>query len=291
MDQNKYISEINRLKEAYRERDQDQDFWGYKSWGLLDPIIEFSEFQYKRCLLQALRDQNISYDKIQNLQVLDIGCGWGRNLQFFSEIGVPCANLTGIDIIEHNLELGRKINPTIHYINGNVIEHNFKEKKFDIIIIHTVFSSLLEPELHQKLLDVAINLLSAQGILVIYDILAKYKTSKTIGLNGKPLEYIRGVDPTSLTTRFLNQKHLKIKIDYLGLSPRWRNLIFVGPFRKILHKINFCKRKNPSVITSKIAPNRIPNYISNCRLYIANLCSLFKPTNGYFAITVRKVEK
>lgn len=260
MEQNKYLQEINRLTEAYREREQEQSFWGYKSWGILDINIEFSESQYKRSLLQTLRLQKFSYEQLQNAQVLEIGCGWGRNLQFFCELGVPSSHLTGIDIVEHNLQLAKKINPAIHYIKANAVEYNFQNKKFDIIIIHTVFSSILMPELHQKLMNVAVNLLSEQGALMIYDILPKYRTSATTGRDGKPLEYIRGVSPHVLVSQYYNQKNLNIKIDYLGLTPRWRNLFFIRP-------------------------------ISNFSFYLANLMSLFKPANGYFTVSVRKVKK
>lgn len=288
MNQNKYAHEIDRLKEAYRERDQNNEFWGYKSWGMLDPIVEFSEFQYKKSLLHALRAQNISYEQMQSLQVLEIGCGWGRNLHFFSEIGVPCSNLTGIDIIEHNLQLARKINPLIQYINGNAVEYNFNEKKFDIIIAHTVFSSILEPELHQKIIEVAINLLSHQGLFLIYDILPEYKTSATESRDGKPLEYIRGVHPEKLIAQFLDKKSLIIHIERMGLTPRWRSFIFVGFFQLLLKKLNSLIKK----IIPKINYTKVPyRHISNCRFYLANICSLFKPFNGYFVITVRKGEK
>lgn len=75
----------------------------------------------------------------KNFNILEIGCGPGGILSFFSDKGF---DVTGIDLDDNHLEFGRKKN--LNLIN----RHNFNvKKKYDLILISHVLEHLKKPEI------------------------------------------------------------------------------------------------------------------------------------------------
>ena len=74
----------------------------------------------------------------KNLKILEIGCGPGGIVSFFSEKGY---DVTGIDLDDKNLEFGKKKN--LNLINRN---HFNLEQKYDLILMSHVLEHLKKPE-------------------------------------------------------------------------------------------------------------------------------------------------
>ena len=86
--------------------------------------------------------------KVEDLKVLDLGSGTGRNANYFARLG---ADVTAIEISETALDLGKaqaeKEELKVKFIHGSIgAKYNFPDDSFDIVIDATSSNSLNEIE-------------------------------------------------------------------------------------------------------------------------------------------------
>ncbi len=95
--------------------------------------------------VRFLKKQKI---QILDKSVLDLGCGTGRNTNYFSELGAIC---TGLDISKTALDLAKeralKNNLNSKYLLQSMADGlSFKDQSFDIVLDVTSSNSLSEKE-------------------------------------------------------------------------------------------------------------------------------------------------
>ncbi|MBW2662356.1 MAG: methyltransferase domain-containing protein [Deltaproteobacteria bacterium] len=131
-------SEIYRLKEVYRNRDEkiNSQPWKEDIYHPRHPMGRlFYEHNYN-IIVDALNATDISLD---NLTVLDVGCGTGAWLRLLVELGSKPENLTGIDISENRIENAKSNNPAINWIKSDGDSIPFECDTFDIVMQVVVF--------------------------------------------------------------------------------------------------------------------------------------------------------
>ena len=104
--------------------------------------------------------------ELDNLKILDLGCGTGKNSIYIAEQGLS-NEVVGIDISETALEYARKAYPAGNFIKlsiGNTLP--FGDTSFDIIIDSTSSNSLSEKERAMYLSEIA-RLLKPSGHLFV----------------------------------------------------------------------------------------------------------------------------
>lgn len=103
----------------------------------------------------------------QPKNILEFGCGIGRNLKFFSKY-FPDANIYACDISEKSLEIARKENPDvkIFLLNENEVK-NFSGK-FDLVFVSCVFHHI-KPELRKGSIGLINNMLNKNGAVYIFE--------------------------------------------------------------------------------------------------------------------------
>ena len=119
----------------------------------------------------------INKKKLNNLDILDLGCGGGLVSESLSRLG---ANVTGIDFVKNNIEVAKqhsnKKKLKINYKYANIETLKIK-KKYDLIIMYEILEHLDNWEYF--LLNICKNLKS-KGILMIStinrNILSKFAT-------------------------------------------------------------------------------------------------------------------
>ena len=88
-------------------------------------------------ILKQIKDK-----KIENLDILDLGCGGGLVSESLSRLG---ANVTGIDFVKKNIEVA-KSHARIKKLKINYlcrdIEKTYVKKKFDLIIMFEILEHL-----------------------------------------------------------------------------------------------------------------------------------------------------
>lgn len=263
-----FDDDIQRLKHVYRKRETSGEFWDHNSWGLLSPYVEFSEGHFRAEALEALRCADRNQSDFTNLQVLEIGCGWGRNLCFFNELGVPAKNLYGIDLMEHFIEHGKALYPHFQLATENALDYK-PGRQYDVVLLHTCLSAIIDETIQTQIIHKAQSWLAPGGQLLIYDVLPKYNP----GITSDNVPFIRGVNPSLI--KGLLPSNFEISIQTIGLVPRIRHLAFVGPWQILLRKL-------------KIKIVGYPTRISRWRKFILHFYTLFRPFHGYFFLSARK---
>jgi ubiquinone/menaquinone biosynthesis C-methylase UbiE len=156
--------EIEKIKERYNRRNSiSKDIYSPLK---TDVILRRHEFE--RNLIRILR-KNFSYD-IQNLKLLEIGCGTGINLLKFIELGFNPENLTGNELLEERLLKARKVLPgEVELLNGDSLKLKFDSETFDIVFQSTVFTSILDDEFKKKLAEKMLSWVKPGGGILWYD--------------------------------------------------------------------------------------------------------------------------
>ena len=119
--------------------------------------------QIRPIRVKFILDQ-INDKKLNNLDILDVGCGGGLVSESLCRLG---ANVTGIDFVQDNIEVAKyhsvKKKLNINYQHANIETLNIK-KKYDLIIMYEILEHLDDWE--KFLLNITKNL-KKNGILII----------------------------------------------------------------------------------------------------------------------------
>ncbi|HEY5124819.1 MAG TPA: class I SAM-dependent methyltransferase [Ignavibacteria bacterium] len=101
------------------------------------------------------------------LNILDFGCGIGRNLKYFNKF-FPEANISGCDISAKSIEIAQKNNPDSAFFILN--DENIKKhiNKFDLIFTSCVFHHI-QPALRIDSMNQIDSMLKVKGIFFIFE--------------------------------------------------------------------------------------------------------------------------
>ena len=106
------------------------DKWYRRSGGHYADVLEKELFLR---LVQPQRGQSL----------LEVGCGTGHNLEFFSELGL---DTTGVDPSESMFKkAARKFGPSAKLFIGQANKLEFEDNSFDIVALITVLEFLADP--------------------------------------------------------------------------------------------------------------------------------------------------
>ena len=160
--------------------------------------------------------------KINELEILDLGCGGGLICEPLAKLG---ARVTGIDFVKNNIKTAKnhakQNNLNIDYICKDIESVSFK-KKFDLIIMFEILEHLTD---WKNFLDKVIKNLKTNGKIIISTInrntLSKYTAiylaENFLGWVPKGThDYNKFIKPEELNVYFKSQ-NFKIK-NLMGLS-------------------------------------------------------------------------
>jgi|SRR3989344_904052 len=85
-------------------------------------------------LIQQLKEINPT-------SILEIGCGFGRNIKFLIEKGISAKIITGCDFSAKMLDMAKGYinNKDVKLFKANVVDLPFRKDQFDLLISHGVF--------------------------------------------------------------------------------------------------------------------------------------------------------
>jgi 2-polyprenyl-3-methyl-5-hydroxy-6-metoxy-1,4-benzoquinol methylase len=100
-------------------------------------------------LFERVRLTVAQFQDLSDFDVLDVGCGSGRNSIIFAQAAVR--NVVGIDFADNMIELARQtsnrhgFDARCEFIRGDVFTHQFV-RRFDVVVALGVFDYIAEPE-------------------------------------------------------------------------------------------------------------------------------------------------
>ena len=180
--------EINRLEAVYQDRDRTLCSSSWKE-NIYHPRHAmgrlFFEHHYN-VLVDALNALDIA---LEDVSILDFGCGAGAWLRLFSELGAEPGQLTGVDLSATRLEMARSRNPLINMVQASGDSIPFASESFDIVMQVVVLSSVLDEGLADTLMREMLRVTKPGGFIFWID----HKKCHGASLSGYSLERLAGV--------------------------------------------------------------------------------------------------
>jgi SAM-dependent methyltransferase len=186
---------------------------GTDTWSPLHDDIEM--WHRARLLVEACQCLRLIPNPIENLQVLDVGCGVGRSSRLLVDLGISPQNLLAIDFRESAIVDARQRNPAIRFRHIADLSQ-WPRESFDLIVQCTAFSSLPGQEIRKQTASLMETSIGDGGYIFWWDLLL----ANTFA-GGERL------DPASLFPRFQHIRERQVSI-YPELSESLRRLRRIG---------------------------------------------------------------
>ncbi len=107
---------------------------------------------------------------LQDLDILDVGCGTGGELRRMTTLGADPARMSGIDLMEARIDEARRVLPAAQFAVGSAHELPFPDASFDLVTQFVVFSSVVHAGLRQAIAREMVRVLRPNGRILWYDI-------------------------------------------------------------------------------------------------------------------------
>lgn len=147
------------------------------------------------------------------VQVLDLGCGYGR---LSSEIlnRFPKAAVFGIDVSQNSVDLyNQSLSPRGKAIKGDITKLPFESNFFDVVFMVTTLMYLTKKADQEKAISELFRVLRADGRFVIIE---RNPTGHSIVMLGGLIEKIRGKGKKEITAVSFPYEYIKKLIDENG---------------------------------------------------------------------------
>lgn len=101
--------------------------------------------------------------------IMDVGCGYGRNLQQLRELGI--ANLNGVDYSENMIKRAKRLVPDVSWYLAHTDELPFETESVDLILMVSLLGCFPETSAQCKLIEEVCRVLTKGGAIYIADFL------------------------------------------------------------------------------------------------------------------------
>jgi len=159
------LVEEARLRSVYERRDDEIPKGRYSYFNPAN-LLSIQERE-RRVLPLLARHTNISLDE---MKILEIGCGTGFWLREFIKWGAQPENIVGLDLLPDRIEECRRLCPAEVTVQcGSASSIDSTNESFDLVLQSTVFSSVLDRATKQQIAREMVRVLRADGIILWYD--------------------------------------------------------------------------------------------------------------------------
>lgn len=156
--------EVARVERVYAERARrlPADFYS-----LMKPGNLYRSQRRERALVALLAAEGFA--DLDQVTVLDVGCGMGDDLRQMLRYGARSEHLVGVDVLSDRLSRARDLSPHLRFelIDGGALP--FASGTFDLVMQSTVFSSIVDPHVQERLAAEMLRVLAPGGAIVWYD--------------------------------------------------------------------------------------------------------------------------
>lgn len=167
-------AETDRIRDVYRRRDR-PDRASRRSGAMVDA--------YHRLAAERLRRTRAVIERLfpgHWPRLIDVGCGFGHDLQHWPKVGWPTGRLAGTDLIAERLEVARTECPDIEFRLSEGDHLPFDDNRFDVATAGTVFSSVLDASMRRALFAEMERIVRPGGALLIYDFIVRKPTNHDV---------------------------------------------------------------------------------------------------------------
>lgn len=161
-------------------------------YSMLKPDVWLGVQERQRALIRLL--SRYASAELQDLKVLEIGCGTGANLLELLRLGFNPHNLTANELLDERAAMARRNLPdACRILEGDANRLVFEDASFDIVYQSTVFTSLLDVEFQRTLAQCMWRWLKPGGGVLWYDFV--YDNPRNPDVRGVPVKRIAELFP------------------------------------------------------------------------------------------------
>lgn len=166
-------------------------------YSMLNPEVWLWSQERQRALIGLLKRNAPA--PVEQLRVLEIGCGSGGNLLELIRLGFDPANLVGVELLPERAAQARHNLPQACRVHqGDASQLKFESGSFDIVYQSTVFTSLLDDEFQEHLAAQLWSWVKSGGAVLWYDFV--YNNPANPDVRGVPLKRLRKLFPQGEVT-------------------------------------------------------------------------------------------
>jgi len=192
--------EVTAVVERYARRAADERLAGlYAPWR---PEVMQARQERERVLIEMLCRR---FDhRLDQLDILEVGCGSGGNLLDLLRLGADPARLVGIDLLPERIAAARARMPAgVTLTAGDALQLPVAPDSFDLVMQVTVFSSLLDDGFQRALAQRMWSWLRPGGAVLWYDFV--WNNPRNRDVRGMPVADVRRLWPeaASVDVRWL----------------------------------------------------------------------------------------
>jgi ubiquinone/menaquinone biosynthesis C-methylase UbiE len=182
-------SDLDRLKEEYRARDERQT--GKGAYGILSPGHLYLCQQRQWEVAALLRRHG--FDSLGGARILEVGCGAGGVLRELVALGASPDRLHGVDLLDWRLHEARRIGLDFRLACADGQNLPYADGSFDLVLQYTAFSSILDPAVKRHVAAEMLRVLASDGLVIWYDFWLNPTNRQTQGI--RPAE-VRALFPS-----------------------------------------------------------------------------------------------
>ena len=176
-------TDLERLRAEYARREIHPSIQDLYSVFNLAYLFMLQDRQ--RETLRILQRHKIS--RLDNLNILEVGCGGGGVLFEFLSWGASLQKLHGVDLLFNRLQ---KANNSFNFenlscANGEYLPYS--STSFDLVMQFTAISSILDDTIKCNLASEMVRVLRQDGLILWYDFWINPKNKQTKGINASEI--------------------------------------------------------------------------------------------------------
>jgi SAM-dependent methyltransferase len=189
MNQDAVEAELERARATYASRDADP-----RLADLYEPIRPaplFTTQSREWGIARALRRDGLT--SLRDLDILEVGCGSGVEMQRLQLLGADPTRMAGIDLMESRIAAARLRLPAADLRVGSAHILPFPSHRFDLVAQFMMFSSIVNQDVRLAAASEMLRVLRPGGRLLWYDI-------RTVR---RPVPDIHPIDRREVATLFV----------------------------------------------------------------------------------------
>ena len=166
---------------------------------------------------------------MQDLKLLEIGCGHGSDLRQFMEWGMSSCNIAGSELLPERAAATRDALPDdVRILEGDARKITEPDESFDVVFCSTVFTSILDDRFQEQLADRMWRLVRPGGAILWYDFTVDNPRNPDV--RGVPVKRVRELFPAPPEHVFRVTLAPPVARLVCGMSPRMYDLLNLLPF-------------------------------------------------------------
>ncbi|GBC92254.1 Phthiotriol/phenolphthiotriol dimycocerosates methyltransferase [bacterium HR15] len=170
--------EVERIRAVYRRR----EVMKLTTYNPLDIGAFYLLTSRDRYMIRILRTFLTPTRTLQEIRILDVGCGDGSVLRRLVLLGARPENLCGIDLLEEHIQHAQQVSPNIRFIVGSAEILPFEDESWDLVLMFMIMSSILDSEMQHRVAAEVMRVLKPDGAILWYDFWTNPINPDTIGM-------------------------------------------------------------------------------------------------------------